>query len=109
MCEPVIDDEVRAAARDFKAELQAIYGPKLRGVYLRPHEMVEGVRVADVVIVLEEPGRLTDELDRMGDATLGVENTHDIVIDRTITSERHWRSGSILPGRGYRREELVPA
>ena len=109
MCDPVIDDEVRAAVRDFEQELKSLYGSKLRGLYLRPHEKVEGVRVADTVIVLDEPANSAEEIHRTVPAMVDVETRHDLVIKVTFVSDERWRGGGPLPGRNPTRRDLVRA
>jgi len=109
MHEPVIDDEVRAAVHDFEQELRSLYGSKLRGLYLRPHERVEGVRVADVVIVLDDPERIVAEIHRTTPAIIAVEGRHDVFLHTVIISGHGWDSNEPLGGRGGSRTDLVPA
>jgi predicted nucleotidyltransferase len=94
-----------------KSGLAAIYGERLRGVYLygsyaRGEQDWESD--VDVLVVLDEVPRYGAEVDRTGELIANLSLAYDVSVSRVVVSERTWRTGDTLFLANVR-DEAVPA
>ena len=104
-------ERVEKVLRKLRRELEGIYGPRLRGVYLfgsRARGEAEAESDVDVLIVLDRLDRYGVELERTGEAASRLSIEAGLSISRVFVSEREWRE-SQSPFFQNVREEGVPA
>ena len=106
-----MDQKVDALLRELKAGLEAVYGERLKGVYLygsyaRGEEDV-GSDV-DVLIVLAKPDGYGAEIDRTGRLVSGLSLKYGLSISRVIVPMDDWATRESL-FLANAREEAIPA
>lgn len=80
--------------RELKAGLEAIYGPRLKGVYLYGSYARGDQREdsdVDVLVVLDQVGRYSEEIGRTSYLTADLSLEHDVLLSRAFVSETDWR------------------
>jgi predicted nucleotidyltransferase len=102
---------IRPLLAELKAGLKAIYGERLRGVYLfgsyaRDEEQTESD--IDVLIVLDEIPSYGNEIERTGYLASSLSLRYGVTISRVFVPEQDWTS-SESPFLANVREEAVPA
>jgi predicted nucleotidyltransferase len=106
-----VNTDVRALMAEVKAGLQALYGERLKGVYLfgsYARGEADEESDVDVLVVLDRVDRYSGELERTSEliATLSLE--HGVTISRVFATERQWREEQTMFFLNVR-EEAVPA
>jgi len=104
-------EHIESLVRELRGELEAIYGPRLRGVYLfgsRARGEAGAESDVDVLIVLDRLDRYGVEIERTGEAASRLSIEAGLSISRVFVSERDWRE-SQSPFFQNVREEAVPA
>ena len=104
-------ERVESLVRELRGELEAIYGPRLRGVYLfgsRARGDAGAEADVDVLIVLDHLDRYGIEIERTGEVASRLSIEAGLSISRAFVSEREWREGQ-SPFFQNVREEAVPA
>ena len=104
-------ERIESLVRELRGELEAIYGPRLRGVYLfgsRARGEAGAESDVDVLIVLDRLDRYGVEIERTGEAASRLSIEAGLSISRVFVSERDWRE-SLSPFFLNVREEAVPA
>jgi uncharacterized protein len=83
--------------REYRAVLEQIYGPRLRGVYLYgSYARDEAVAESDVdiLVVLDEiTESYHDEIERTSHLNAALSLRHDVSVSRVFMREHEWRSG----------------
>lgn len=79
-----------------RTELQTMYGPRLKGLYLygsyaRARQDIESD--VDVLIVLDRVEHYTDEIDRTSLVISGLSLDAGVSISRVIVSAAEWNAG----------------
>src|SRR5438105_2004807 len=100
-----------ALLAELKSGLAAIYGERLRGVYLYG-SYVRGEQDwesdVDVLIVLDEVPRYGEEVDRTSEIIANLSLAYGVSVSRVVVSEHTWRTGDTLFLANVR-DEAVPA
>jgi predicted nucleotidyltransferase len=94
-----MNDQVQGVLRRLKTELAAIYGARLRGVYLfGSHARGEADEESDVdvLIVLDRVDNYSAEIERTGEIVSRLSLEHDLTISRVFTSEERWQSDQTM-------------
>lgn len=105
--EPKSPEEVDAILYELRFKLDAIYGERLKGLYLYgSYARGEPRRGSDldVLVVLDRLDSAWDELKRSGHATSALSLEHDLTISRAFVSEDQWRRADIPLVRNVQRE-----
>jgi len=102
---------VQGIVDELKRALQAIYGARLKGLYIygsyaRGEEDRESD--LDVLVVLDAIDDYGDEIDRTSEAISRLSLEYEISISRAFVSEQDWRDGH-TPFLSNVREEAIPA
>ncbi|MBI3491303.1 MAG: nucleotidyltransferase domain-containing protein [Acidobacteria bacterium] len=87
---------IDATLARLRAELQTMYGPRLKGLYLygsyaRTRQDVESD--VDVLIVLDRVNHYADEIDRTSRVISELSLYAGVSISRVIVSEAQWNAG----------------
>ncbi len=96
---------------ELRTHLSAIYGSRLRGVYLfgsYARGEAEEESDVDVLIILDQVSNYSQEIDRTSESVSGLSLKHGAAISRVFVSEQKWREGQSLFFQNVR-EEAVPA
>lgn len=96
---------------EFKAGLVAIYGERLKGVYLYgsyARGEADPESDVDILIVLDNFERYAVEVERTGVLTSDLSLEHELSISRAFLRERDWREAD-SPFVFNVREEAMPA
>lgn len=92
-------DELRALLAEFKAGLAALYGGRLRGVYLfgsyARGEQRDDSDV-DVLVVLDRIGRYSDEINWCIDLLSNLSLDHTVTVCPVFVTEAAWRYGDTM-------------
>lgn len=97
--------------RELKAGLEAMYGERLRGVYLYgsyARGEADPESDVDIVVVLDNIASYAAEVDRTGHLVSSLSLRYGVSISRVFVSERAWREGETA-FLATVREEAVPA
>jgi predicted nucleotidyltransferase len=103
--------DVRALMAEAKAGLQALYGERLKGVYLfgsYARGEADEESDVDVLVVLDRVDRYSGELERTSELISTLSLEHGVSISRVFASERQWREEQTMFFLNVR-EEAVPA
>jgi len=98
------------ALRELKAGLQAIYGPRLRGVYLfgsYARDEADEESDVDVLIVIDRIGRYSEEIERTASLMSALSLAHGHSISCVFASEEQWRRDRTMFLQNVR-EEAIP-
>lgn len=102
--------DVRSLLCELQRELAALYGPRLKGLYLfgshargdpQPDSDV------DVLVVLDEVPRYGVEIERTSEAVGRLALRHGVALSRVFVTEREWRHGVSGFLANVRREALA--
>ncbi len=99
--------EVRTILAELRRRLEALYGERLRGLFLFGSYVrgeAEPGSDLDVLVVLDEVESYWDELERGGHITADLSLEHDLTISRILMSEAQWSGGDTPLLRSIRRE-----
>jgi len=103
--------DVRAIMVELKQRLNALYGNRLKGVYLfgsYARDEADEESDVDVLIILDRVDNYSEEIDRTGEVISELSLDHGVVISRVLATERQWREDQTLFFLNVR-EEAVPA
>lgn len=87
---------LKALMGELKAGLQAIYGDRLKGVYLYgsyARGEADPESDLDVLVVLDRIGSYSDEVDRTGELGAGLSLKYSVSISKVYVSESSWLHG----------------
>lgn len=102
---------IQSLMDELKKGLAALYGARLRGVYLfgsyARHEADRESDV-DVLVVLDRVPNYTAEIERTGVLTSSMSLQYGVSVSRVFVSEQDW-AGRETPFLANVREEAVPA
>jgi predicted nucleotidyltransferase len=103
--------DVQPLLQQLKTELQALYGPRLKGVYLYG-SYARGEQDAesdlDVLVVLDDFSHYGAEVDRTSWLTSALSLHYGVSISKVFLRERDWRNGQ-TPFLANVREEALSA
>ncbi len=102
--------DVRTLMAEVKAGLQALYGERLKGVYLfgsYARGEADEESDVDVLVVLDRVDRYSEELDRTSELISALSLAHGVTISRVFASEQRWRGEQTMFFLNVR-EEAVP-
>lgn len=105
-----MNDRIRTLLSEVKVGLKAIYGERLKGVYLygsyaRGDEDSESD--VDVLVILDHFDHYGAEVDRTGHLASDLSLKYGVSISRVFVSERDW-SGRETPFLANARQEAIP-
>ncbi len=102
---------IRSLMDELKKGLMALYGTRLRGVYLfgsyARHEADRESDV-DVLVVLDQISHYAGEVDRTSPLVSALSLQYGVSVSRVFVSEQDW-SGRTTPFLANVRDEAVPA
>lgn len=87
------DTEIRDIVKRLRADMKALYGERLRGVYLfgsYARGEADAESDVDVLIVLDRIVSLSEEITRAGDLISKLSLDVDISVSPTFVSEKDW-------------------
>jgi len=96
---------------ELKRRLDALYGGRLKGVYLfgsYARDEADEESDADVLIILDRVDNYSEEIDRTGEVISKLSLYLGVAISRVFASERQWREDQTLFFLNVR-GEAVPA
>jgi predicted nucleotidyltransferase len=106
-----MNTQVRSIIAELNLRLVALYGERLRGVYLfgsyARNEATEESD-ADILIVLDRVENYSREIDTTSELTSELSLEHGISLSRVFATEEQWRTGQTNFFQNLR-EEAVPA
>lgn len=103
--------KVRSILGELKLRLVALYGERLRGVYLfgsYARDEAKEESDADILIVLDRVENYSREIDTTSELTSELSLEHGISLSRVFATEEQWRKGQTNFLQNLR-EEAVPA
>jgi predicted nucleotidyltransferase len=106
-----MDNPLNELLADLKRELERLYGPRLRGLYLFGSYARGGGDAesdVDVLIVLDAVPRYGVEVDRTGAMASQLSLEYGVTISRVFTAENDWLSAD-CPFLNNVRPEAIPA
>ena len=106
-----MNTKVRSILGELNLRLLALYGERLRGVYLfgsHARDEANEESDADILIVLDRVESYSREIDRTSELTSELSLEHGISLSRVFASEEQWRTGQTNFFQNLR-EEAVPA
>lgn len=95
---------------DLRRELENLYGPRLRGLYLfgsYARNEADAESDVDVLIVLGEYSRYGAEVDRVSEAVSQLSLEHGVTITVVFVRESQWASGDSPFLRNARSEAMT--
>ena len=106
-----MDDRIKPLLVELKTGLTAVYGERLKGVYLygsyaRGEEDSESD--VDVLVILEHFDRYGAEVDRTGHLVSALSLKYGVSVSRVFVSQRDWSHGE-TPFLENAREEAILA
>lgn len=89
-----MNDKIKTPLTELRAGLEAIYGGRLKGIYVfgsyaRGDEDPESD--VDVIVVLDRVERYGEEVSRTSALVSAVALAHGLSVSRVFVSERDWR------------------
>ena len=102
---------IAALLQELKTSLAALYGPRLRGVYLYgSYARGDADRESDldVLVVLDDVAHYGAEVDHTSALTAALSLRYGVSISKVFLRERDWRSHE-TPFLANVRDEAVPA
>jgi len=106
-----VEERIASLLGEFRAGLERIYGPRLRGVYLfgsYARGDADEESDVDVLVVLDDFERYGEEVDRTSELASEVSLRHALSISLVFQREPEWLEGD-SPFLGNLRDEAVPA
>ena len=106
-----MDARIRELLREFHAQLEGIYGPRLRGVYLfgsYARGEADEESDVDVLVVLDDYEGYGQQIDQTSQVVSDLSLKYGVSVSRVFMRERDWRHGD-TPFLLNVREEAVPA
>jgi predicted nucleotidyltransferase len=106
-----MNTKVRSILGELNLRLLALYGERLRGVYLfgsHARDEANEESDADILIVLDRVENYSREIDTTSELTSELSLEHGISLSRVFASEEQWRTGQTNFFQNLR-EEAVPA
>jgi len=106
-----MNTKVRSILGELNLRLLALYGERLRGVYLfgsHARDEANEESDADILIVLDRVESYSREIDRTSELTSELSLEHGISLSRVFATEEQWRTGQTNFFQNLR-EEAVPA
>jgi len=106
-----VNAKVRSILGELKLRLVALYGERLRGVYLfgsYARDEAKEESDADILIVLDRVENYSREIDTTSELTSELSLEHGISLSRVFATEEQWRKGQTNFLQNLR-EEAVPA
>ena len=103
--------KVRSILGELKLRLVALYGERLRGVYLfgsYARDEAKEESDADILIVLDRVENYSREIDTTSELTSELSLEYGISLSRVFATEEQWRKGQTNFLQNLR-EEAVPA
>lgn len=103
--------DVKKLMSELKGGLQALYGERLKGVYLfgsYARGDADEESDVDVLVVLDRVDRYAVELDRTSELISTLSLEHGVSLSRVFASERQWREEQTMFFLNVR-EEAIPA
>jgi predicted nucleotidyltransferase len=91
-----MNTKVRSILGELKTRLLALYGERLRGVYLfgsHARDEANEESDADVLIVLDRVENYSREIDTTSELTSELSLEHGISLSRVFATEEQWRTG----------------
>ncbi len=91
--------DVKAILGELRRELAALYGERLRGLYLfgsYARGEADAESDLDVAVVLDRVERYGEEVDRVGGLVSRLSLEHDVSILPVFVSEEAWRTDDSL-------------
>ncbi len=105
----VVKDHVSELLRELKEGLEAIYGPRLRGVYLYgsyARDEADPESDVDVLVVLEDFESYCGEVDRTGQLNADLCLKYSLSATPVFLREREWLHGDAAFLINVRREAI---
>ena len=106
-----MNTKVRSILGELNLRLLALYGERLRGVYLfgsHARDEANEESDADILIVLDRVENYSREIDTTSELTSELSLEHGISLSRVFATEEQWRTGQTNFFQNLR-EEAVPA
>jgi len=106
-----VNAKVRSILGELKLRLVALYGERLRGVYLfgsYARDEAKEESDADILIVLDRVENYSREIDTTSELTSELSLEYGISLSRVFATEEQWRKGQTNFLQNLR-EEAVPA
>ena len=91
-----MNTKVRSILGELNLRLLALYGERLRGVYLfgsHARDEANEESDADILIVLDRVENYSREIDTTSELTSELSLEHGISLSRVFASEEQWRTG----------------
>jgi uncharacterized protein len=104
-------ERIEQLLREYRAGLEQIYGPRLRGVYLYgsyARDEADADSDVDVLVVLDDFESYYQEIQRTGYLSADLALKYEVTVSEVFIREREWRSGD-TPFLASVRLDAVPA
>ncbi|MEA3401232.1 MAG: nucleotidyltransferase domain-containing protein [Armatimonadota bacterium] len=101
--------DLHEALRQLRAELEELYGERLKGLYLfgsRARGDAEPDSDVDVAVVLDDFDSAFEEIDRMAEVGTRISLAADLAITKIPLTEAQWRDKQTAFLRNARREAV---
>lgn len=105
-----MDAKIKTLITELKAGLKAIYGPRLKGVYLfgsYARGEADAESDVDVLVVLDRIDSYSDEVDRTGELGAELSLKYSVSISKVYVSESSWLHGDTSFLSNVREEALA--
>lgn len=110
MLKTIDETAVKTLMSELKAGLQAIYGDRLKGMYLYgsyARGEADPESDLDVLVVLDRIGSYSDEVDRTGELGAELSLKYSVSISKVYVSESSWLHGDTSFLSNVREEALA--
>jgi predicted nucleotidyltransferase len=111
MLESAMNDSLPSLLRELRTNLAAIYGSRLKGVYLfgsYARKEADPESDVDVLIVLDRVDHYSQEVDMTSPLISRLSLQHNVSVSRVFVSEHEWAERQ-TPFLVNVREEAIPA